>query len=47
MVNHLFQSIDASSTDSEFIVNASYVEIYQERIRDLLDGFNFFFLLYH
>lgn len=39
MVGHLFSSIEEASNELEFTVKASYVEIYQEKIRDLLDGF--------
>jgi kinesin family member 5 len=33
----LFQSIQQASEDIEFLVKVSYVEIYMEKIRDLLD----------
>ncbi len=33
----IFQSIQAASEDIEFLVKVSYVEIYMEKIRDLLD----------
>ncbi len=35
-LNHLFREIEAR-TDSDFLVTASYLEIYNERIFDLLD----------
>ncbi|KAK2964361.1 putative Kinesin heavy chain [Blattamonas nauphoetae] len=38
MINHLFQTITEKSENCEFMVRVSYVEIYQEKIRDLLDA---------
>mmetsp|Transcript_33097 Transcript_33097/g.38016 ORF Transcript_33097/g.38016 Transcript_33097/m.38016 type:complete len:108 (+) Transcript_33097:376-699(+) len=37
IVNHIFQQIDEASEDIEFTVKVSMIEIYMERIRDLLD----------
>ena len=36
--NHIFDSILNSSSNLEFTVNVSFMEIYMERIRDLLDS---------
>ena len=37
MVRHIFSKIEKSSEDIEFTVKVSMVEIYLEKIRDLLD----------
>lgn len=38
MNSHIFESIANSDPNIEFLVKASYIEIYMERIRDLLDA---------
>jgi kinesin family protein 5 len=37
MVTHLFDAIGEASDDIEFTVKVSMVEIYMEKIRDLVD----------
>ena len=37
IVTHIFNQIDEASEDIEFTVKVSMIEIYMERIRDLLD----------
>lgn len=37
IVNHIFNQIDEASEDIEFTVKVSMIEIYMERIKDLLD----------
>ena len=37
MVSHIFQEIGNAPQEMEFQVNVSMVEIYMERIRDLID----------
>lgn len=37
IVRHIFNQIDEASEDIEFTVKVSMIEIYMERIRDLLD----------
>ncbi|KAK2958238.1 putative Kinesin heavy chain [Blattamonas nauphoetae] len=38
MINHIFDEVKKAGRDYNFIIQASYAEIYQERIRDLLDS---------
>ena len=37
IVNDIFTAIDASSDSLEFMAKVSYIEVYLEKIRDLLD----------
>ena len=37
MMDFIFECISDSSSDNEFSVKASYLEIYNEKIQDLLD----------
>lgn len=41
--DHIFESIQVAD-NSRFLVHASYLEIYNEEIRDLLVGFLYFLL---
>jgi hypothetical protein len=36
--DHIFENVEASSDTSEFLVRASYCEIYNENVRDLLSS---------
>ena len=38
MTTHIFDYIMKADPSIEFLVRASYIEIYMEKIRDLLDG---------
>ena len=37
-MNEIFTTIEAAPPNTEFLVKVSYVEVYMERIRDLLDS---------
>ena len=36
-VDHVFDFIKKQNTDCEYLLRVSYIEIYNERIRDLFD----------
>ena len=38
MIDTVFQTIESSNEDIEYVIKVSVVEIYNEKIRDLLDG---------
>lgn len=40
MMDYVFDTINQSSEDLEFSVKCSFLEIYNERIQDLLDRTN-------
>ena len=42
---HIFRQIDKSSKDIKFLVRASYFEIYNEEIRDLLVSIKYYIVL--
>ena len=42
MMDHVFESILNANENLEFTVKVSFLEIYNEKIQDLIDGFNSF-----
>lgn len=43
MISNIFDSVMKADENIEFLVKASYIEIYMEKIRDLLDCMLSFF----
>jgi kinesin family protein 5 len=46
IVNDIFNHIYGMEENLEFHIKVSYFEIYMDKIRDLLDGENFFTLIF-